>query len=193
MARRKMSLPPDEVLFLRSLSGKILRARVSELFYLGWSLAAIAEAFDPPRARATIRSWVTPSSTPYPSRPTPSSSSLSSSSSSLPITAAENSSSPAPSPAPSPALTLSPKPREERRIYDPRSPQLSIAAARKIADLAPVARQHRAGAAPTGRYAVANDELNRLCRLHFERGASIRELALAAGVSYKAMERRVRA
>lgn len=187
-----MSLPPDEVLFLRSLSGKILRARVSELFYLGWSLAAIAEAFDPPRARATIRSWVTPSSTPYPSRPTPSSSSLSSSSSSsLPITAAENSSSPSPSPYP--ALTLSPKPREERRIYDPRSPQLSIAAARKIADLAPVARQHRAGAAPTGRYAVANDELTRLCRLHFERGASIRELALAAGVSYKAMERRVRA
>ena len=176
----KVSLPPDEAQVLRSLSGKILRARVSELFYSGWSLAAIAEAFDPPRARSTIRSWITPSPTLYPSRPTPSSSS----SPSL-ITAAEN---PNPAPAPSPA----PKPREERRIYDPRSPQLSIAAARKIADLAPVARHHRAGASPTGRYAVANDELNRLCRLHFERGASIRELALAAGVSYKAMERRVR-
>ena len=180
MARVKVSLPPDEAQVLRSLSGKILRARVSELFYSGWSLAAIAEAFDPPRARSTIRSWITPSPTLYPSRPTPSSSS----SPSL-ITAAEN---PNPAPAPSPA----PKPREERRIYDPRSPQLSIAAARKIADLAPVARHHRAGASPTGRYAVANDELNRLCRLHFERGASIRELALAAGVSYKAMERRVR-
>lgn len=180
----KMSLPPDEAQVLRSLSGKILRARVSELFYSGWSLAAIAEAFDPPRARSTVRSWITPSPTPYPSRPTPSSSS-SSSSSSL-ITAAEDSHPPSPAPAPAP------KPREERRIYDPRSPQLSIAAARKIADLAPVARHHRAGAAPTGRYAVANDELNRLCRLHFERGVSIRELALAAGVTYKAMERRVR-
>ncbi len=190
MARVKVSLPPDEAQVLRSLSGKILRARVSELFYSGWSLAAIAEAFDPPRARSTIRSWITPSPTLYPSRPTPSlpSSSSSSSSSSLPITAAEDSHSPSPASAPSPA----PKPREERRIYDPRSPQLSIAAARKIADLAPVARHHRAGASPTGRYAVANDELNRLCRLHFERGASIRELALAAGVSYKAMERRVR-
>ena len=175
----KVSLPPDEAQVLRSLSGKILRARVSELFYSGWSLAAIAEAFDPPRARSTIRSWIVPSPTPYPSRPTPVSSSPSSS---LPITAAEDSHPPAPAP----------KPREERRIYDPRSPQLSIAAARKIADLAPVARHHRAGAAPTGRYAVANDELNRLCRLHFERGVSIRELALAAGVSYKAMERRVR-
>lgn len=181
----KMSLPPDEALLLRSLSGKILRARVSELFYSGWSLAAIAEAFDPPRARSTIRSWITPSPTPYPSRPTPVSSPPSSSSSSL-ITAAESCPSPAHSPSPAP------KPREERRIYDPRSPQLSIAAARKIADLAPVARHHRSGAAPTGRYAVANDELNRLCRLHFERGVSIRELALAAGVSYKAMERRVR-
>ena len=186
MARVKVSLPPDEALLLRSLSGKILRARVSELFYSGWSLAAIAEAFDPPRARSTIRSWLTPSPTLYPSRPTPVSSSPSSSSSSLPITAAESCPSPAHSPAPAP------KPREERRIYDPRSPQLSIAAARKIADLAPVARHHRAGAAPTGRYAVANDELNRLCRLHFERGVSIRELALAAGVTYKAMERRVR-
>lgn len=185
MARVKVPLPPDEAQVLRSLSGKILRARVSELFYSGWSLAAIAEAFDPPRARSTIRSWLTPSPTLYPSRPTPVSSppSPSSSSPSL-ITAAEDSHPPAPSPAP--------KPREERRTYDPRSPQLSIAAARKIADLAPVARHHRAGAAPTGRYAVANDELNRLCRLHFERGASIRELALAAGVSYKAMERRVR-
>ena len=181
MARVKVSLPPDEALLLRSLSGKILRARVSELFYSGWSLAAIAEAFDPPRARSTIRSWITPSPTPYPSRPTPVSSPPSSSSSSL-ITAAEDSHPPSPAP----------KPREERRIYDPRSPQLSIAAARKIADLAPVARHHRSGAAPTGRYAVANDELNRLCRLHFERGVSIRELALAAGVSYKAMERRVR-
>ena len=189
MARVKVSLPPDEAQVLRSLSGKILRARVSELFYSGWSLAAIAEAFDPPRARSTIRSWITPSPTPYPSRPTPSlpssSSNPSDPSSSSSITAAEN---PALAPTPSPA----PKPREERRIYDPRSPQLSIAAARKIADLAPVARHHRAGASPTGRYAVANDELNRLCRLHFERGASIRELALAAGVSYKAMERRVR-
>ena len=181
----KMSLPPDEALLLRSLSGKILRARVSELFYSGWSLAAIAEAFDPPRARSTIRSWITPTPTPHPSRPTPVSSPPSSSSSSL-ITAAESCPSPAHSPSPAP------KPREERRIYDPRSPQLSIAAARKIADLAPVARHHRSGAAPTGRYAVANDELNRLCRLHFERGVSIRELALAAGVSYKAMERRVR-
>ena len=186
MARVKVSLPPDEAQVLRSLSGKILRARVSELFYSGWSLAAIAEAFDPPRARSTIRSWIVPSPTPYPSRPTPVSSPPSSSS--LPITAAESCPSPAPAPSPSPT----PKPREERRIYDPRSPQLSIAAARKIADLAPVARHHRAGAAPTGRYAVANDELNRLCRLHFERGVSIRELALAAGVSYKAMERRVR-
>ena len=182
----KVSLPPDEAQVLRSLSGKILRARVSELFYSGWSLAAIAEAFDPPRARSTIRSWIVPSPTPPPPPPTPVSSPPSSSS--LPITAAESCPSPAPAPSPSPA----PKPREERRIYDPRSPQLSIAAARKIADLAPVARHHRAGAAPTGRYAVANDELNRLCRLHFERGVSIRELALAAGVSYKAMERRVR-
>ena len=187
MARRKVSLPEDEAQVLRSLSGKVLRARVSELFYAGWSLAAIAEAFDPPRPRATIRSWVTPSPTPYPSRPTPSSSSSSDPSdpsSSSSITAAEDSHPPAPAPAP--------KPREERRIYDPRSPQLPIAAARKIADLAPVARHHRAGASPTGRYAIANDELNRLCRLHFERGVSIRELALAAGVSYKAMERRVR-
>lgn len=181
---------------LRTLNGVWLRAYVRDLYAQGWSLAAIGEAMDPPRPRSTVRSWI--SSSP-PSPP-------SSSSSSSPITTAEDLHPPYPPPLPPPPSPLlrpsapsahpapshSPKPRAERRFFDPRSPDLSVTAARKIAHLAPLARRHRSRTAPTSPYALANDELTQICRAEYERGVSIRELAAAAGVTYKAMERRVR-
>lgn len=178
---------------LRTLNGVWLRAYARDLYAQGWSLAAIGEAMDPPRPRSTVRSWI---SSPLPSSP--------SSSSSSPITTAEDLHPPYPPPLPPPPSPLlrpsapshssapSPKPRAERRFFDPRSPDLSVTAARKIAHLAPLARRHRSRTAPTSPYALANDELTQICRAEYERGVSIRELAAAAGVTYKAMERRVR-
>jgi len=51
-------LPQSEVIFLASLSKEQLWRRVKDLNDAGWTLQSIADAFDPPRRRSTIRSWV---------------------------------------------------------------------------------------------------------------------------------------
>ena len=43
---------------LASLSKEQLWRRVKDLNDAGWTLQSIADAFDPPRRRSTIRSWV---------------------------------------------------------------------------------------------------------------------------------------
>jgi hypothetical protein len=166
-------LPQDECLYLRGLSGTALRARVQELNTAGWSLAAIGNAFDPPRGRSTVRSWtVPPTQSLTPSRPIPSpSSSLSSSL----IAAAENNT----------------PPKRERRVYTPSSPALAAAEKDRIKVVAPLARRYRARANPNGVYASANDELTSIARNAYLRGVAISELAAAAGVTYRAMARRL--
>jgi len=51
-------LPKSEAIFLASLSKEQLWRRVKDLNDIGWTLQSIADAFDPPRRRSTIRSWV---------------------------------------------------------------------------------------------------------------------------------------
>lgn len=51
-------LPRSEAIFLASLSKEQLWRRVKDLNDAGWTLQSIADAFDPPRRRSTIRSWV---------------------------------------------------------------------------------------------------------------------------------------
>jgi hypothetical protein len=51
-------LPKSEAILLASLSKEQLWRRVKDLNDAGWTLQSIADAFDPPRRRSTIRSWV---------------------------------------------------------------------------------------------------------------------------------------
>jgi hypothetical protein len=51
-------LPKSEADFLASLSKEQLWRRVKDLNDAGWTLQSIADAFDPPRRRSTVRSWV---------------------------------------------------------------------------------------------------------------------------------------
>jgi hypothetical protein len=51
-------LPKSEAEFLASLSKEQLWRRVKDLNDAGWTLQSIADAFNPPRRRSTIRSWV---------------------------------------------------------------------------------------------------------------------------------------
>jgi hypothetical protein len=51
-------LPESEQVLLRSLVKDQLWSRVQLLHEAGWTLQSIADAFDPPRRRSTIRSWV---------------------------------------------------------------------------------------------------------------------------------------
>jgi hypothetical protein len=170
--RQIVNLPAAECDFLRVLMNEELYARAQELHGVGWSVTAIANAFDPPRPRSTVHTWLSRPHTITPSRPIPSpSSSLSSSL----IAAAEKST----------------QPKRERRVYTPSSPALAAAEKDRIKVVAPLARRYRARANPNGVYASANDELTSIARKAYLRGVAISELAAAAGVTYRAMARRL--
>lgn len=167
---REMKLPDDEVKVLVSCSGDPLRARVRALREAGWTFAAIADAWTPPKQRSSIRALSQqPTKSPLPIVPSPPSSSSSSH-----LAAAEKS-----------------RHSRARRFYDPSTPKISKDDARTIARLAPLARRYRARANPTGAYALANEELTQLCISLYRSGASVLELASAANVTYRAMARRI--
>lgn len=183
----KERLPEGECVYLRTLSGAPLKVRARALYESGWSLAAIAEAWDPPKQRSSVRAWVlsnaTAPDTHPPLPPSPSSPSSSLSSDSL-IVARESSVSAAQAQART-------KTKVPRRVYDPEKPRVPPAQKNKISSLAPLARRYRARTAPGGTYARANAELTDLCKKLYYSGASVRELSLAAGVTYRAMARRL--
>lgn len=181
----KDRLPEGECVYLGTLSGVPLKARARALHQSGWSLAAIAEAFDPPRQRSSVRAWVL-SNVPAPDTQPPLPPSPSSSSSSYSSIIARESS------------VLGADLREKtvrtkvpRRVYNPASPRISSTQKNKIATLAPLARRYRARTSPNGTYARANNELTDLCKNLYYKGTSVRELSLAAGVTYRAMARRL--
>lgn len=158
---RGQSLPSYEITLLQNLEGYELFARAKMLYEAGWTLRAIGDSFDPPRARSTVRYWIN---------------------SELPITSAWTDLPTAPVPT---LATTAPRDLKPRRI-------LTAFEATKIADLAPTARKYRATMKPAHPAAIANTELTAFCaRLHHEDRVTIGELAKAAGVSYRAMARRV--
>ena len=189
-------LPHEECLVLRSLSGVALRARVQALHAQGWSLAAIGNAFDPPRRRSTIRTWVTPQTAPH-NPSLPDSSSDSDANTSTIATGGKSELVPPPPPVPPVPSSLEALSRasiqseKRRRVYDRSNPKVSTSQKRKLSTLAPLARRYRARTSPHGTYARANQELTELCKDLYLSGASVRELSLAAGVTYRAMARRL--
>lgn len=192
----KERLPEGECVYLGTLSGAPLRARARSLYESGWSLAAIAEAFNPPKQRSSVRAWVlsnSPVPAPHTQPPLPPSPSLSSPSSNKTIAAAEKLNPALLSPPPSAAEVVSRqrKDRRNRRVFDPTKPRISPAQKNKIARLAPLARRYRAKTSPNGTYARANVELTDLCKNLYYSGASVRELSNAASVTYRAMARRL--
>lgn len=71
------------------------------------------------------------------------------------------------------------------------SPSIPAATRDKIGMLAPLARRYRAKTSPNSLYAQANAELSEICVGLYERGVPVQDLAEAAGVTYRAMLRRV--
>lgn len=175
-------MPQAERELLASLSGRDLHARLRDLFEAGWSLSSLAEALPTPRPRTTIRAWIT-SLPPLPPTPTPLTS--------APLKEALLPPVPSPFAAPAPASTSA----HVRRFSSPRrSRRLGIdpSTREKISSLAPLARRHRPRTSPRNPARLANESLTRITRDLYGRGASIPELAEAAGVTYRAMSRRVR-
>jgi len=163
--RRRHDIPTDEARHLSSLDPDALRARLRALWDAGWSLAALGAALVPPSPKSTVHSWVRYEPPPEgdSDRPVP-----------LP-------------PGPVGAGLPTDSPTRVRTL----SPLVPPDLAPRISALATLARRHRAGTPPDSPYRLANEELTTVARTLRSMGVPTAEIARAAGVSYRAMARRL--
>lgn len=95
----------------------------------------------------------------------------------------------------SPDLSVIRVPSPVDKTYVPRktpSPGISAADRERMAELAPVARKYRSKLSDEHSATKANYELTSMCMSLYENHVTIQELADAAGVSYRAMYRRIK-
>ena len=86
-----------------------------------------------------------------------------------------------------------PTPEDKRYIpKKPASPGVTPAQKETIQSLAPLARRYRAKLSTNHPSTLANEELTELCTHLHNSGVPLQELADVAGVTYRAMYRRVR-
>jgi hypothetical protein len=96
-------------------------------------------------------------------------------------------------PSPLPDAPL-PTPRRRATGYvsrRPRSPGIEPDVRARLGELAPLAQRYRAKTRSDSREAQANRELTERCVALHASGVPVRELAEAAGVTYRAMARRL--
>ena len=162
---RGQKLPPQEVELLNSIAMDALIVRVAALYSEGWPLQSIGEALSPSRPRTTIRSWV--------------------------LKAAEQTSPPqniVDAPIPSPRLRTDEGGYQKKRV----SPGIPQDVYEDIQRLAPLARTFRSRMTSTSAPSVANGRLTDLCKELHAKNVSVKELAEAAGVTYRAMYKRIK-
>lgn len=158
---RNQTLPEDEGADLLTRRGFDLYKRVYELYQAGWTLRAIGEVFDPPKPRSTIQSWAEKGRKLTDEAPT------------TPISAPKFR---------TPAVYVPVKPA---------SPGISPADVRAIQHLAPVAQKFRSGMHPDHPASQANQILTAICVRLYESHVPISELARTAGVTHRAMAKRI--
>jgi len=161
---RNQHLPEKEVAHLQNLKGFSLYRHVWALYEAGWTLRAIGEAFDPPKSRSTIQSWVNKGREVAPATITT-------------ITDFVE----------APTLATPPTYIPVRPV----SPGISLTDLAEIQRLAPIARRYRAGMSPKHKAALANSDLTAICSRLYASNVSVTELASAAGVTYRAMAKRL--
>lgn len=163
MRPRTAVVPQEEVNYLGSLSITERDSRLKVLHEAGWSLSSLAEAVQSPKT--TVHFWVrNAQATPKAQERT--------------------------IPAPPRSITaLVPTP------YTPRirsiSPKVPPDLRPRLRELSEMSRRYRSRTPSTSPFAVANQELTRLAISLHERGVPTSDIALAAGVSYRAMARRI--
>ena len=169
----RAQLPESEYRLLGALSGNELKARVRELVAAGWSMSAVGKACAPPRSRSTIRSWISPSS---------------SSSSDSTISAVKNSSfNPVPT-APAKKDRYAPK---RKNVMPNASPGLTEVDKSNIKVLAQLASRYRSTSSTSSAFGKANADFTQLINTLYSRGVTVREIAAAAEVTYRAINRRI--
>ena len=161
---RLQSIPKKEADFLNSLTGSNLHRRVSTLFHAGWTLASIGEALTPPKGRSTIKSWVDR----YPQRD-------------LLLY-------PLDVDVPIPRLRT---PDGGYQRLTPVSPGVPSDIADVLKEIAPIAKNYRARMSSVTKEYQANEEMDRITRELKANDVSIADIARAAGVTHRAIARRL--
>jgi hypothetical protein len=93
-----------------------------------------------------------------------------------------------------PSHVTIPTPKKKVQGYvsrRPVSPGISSSDRAHIEALSPLARRYRSKMVPSSPQAVANDELTQFCLDLISQNVTVKQLAEAAGVTYRAMARRL--
>lgn len=162
--KKKVRLPADEVRFLSSLDQPMLQSRLKALWEAGWSLKIIADSLSPTRPKSTVHFWVKTATAQEQRRP-------------IPATPPKSLTTTAP-------LLSSPR---MRSISPSVPPELKT----HLKELATLANRYRAKTPPDSPYAKANQELTHVARMLYNRGVPAVDIAEAAGVTYRAIARRL--
>jgi len=100
----------------------------------------------------------------------------------------EHNYSPLLAPVVKPKIKIQPKGYVPRK---PKSPGIPIDQLARIKELSPLARRYRSGMLDNSPAAIANAELGQICLDLYAKNVTVRELAAAAVVTYRAMARRL--
>lgn len=157
-------LPSDEVTFIASLPRPQAEARMRALWEIGWSLQSIGSSLNPPRPKTTVHFWVKRAASEQQHRQVP-----------------------APPPR---SLTTSVPTKTAPRVRTI-SPGVPEHLKSEIKELSSQARFFRAKTPAGHPVALANDQLTTMVKTLYTMGVPAQALADAAGVSYRAMIRRI--
>ena len=173
--KKQLPLPESEINYLDSLATTNIpafHARLRLLWLEGWSLSILAESVSPQRPRATIHYWVRnvdidiPATPDAPQLPTPQ----------------------YPQPTTLAAALKQDNPDITQASIKPSIPD-DMKATLKTLSLQ--ARRYRARTTQDNKFAVANREFTVLIKALKNQGISPTDIAEAAGISYRAVARRI--
>jgi hypothetical protein len=161
---KQAPLPDDEIRFLRALSPEQQKTRLKALWEIGWSLSTLANSVDPVRPKSTMHFWVRNAPTTEHRRSLP--------------------------PAPPSSLTTATPTKSAPRLRTI-SPGVPPDLKPKIRALSELSRRYRAKTRQDSAIALANQELTVLAKSLRDRGVPTAAIAQAAGVTYRAMAKRL--
>lgn len=161
--RSSVSLPTDEIEFLQQLTPEKRKSRLAALHDAGWSLSVLSRALDTPKT--TIHFW---------------------------IKNADKTDFFSQKPVPGPHISLTRALQNGQTLRTRTiSPKIPPDLVPKIRELSLKSRRYRSRTPKNSPIAVASQELTRLAVLLHSRGVRTSDIADAAGVSYRAMARRI--
>ncbi len=164
MSKNAPRLPKDEVTFLENLSQNELQSRLLALHEAGWSLNVIGKSMKPVRPKTTVHFWIKKAEKTEQKREVP-----------LP---------------PPKSLTTSVPTKTAPRLRSI-SPGVPPDMKPRLRHLSAQARRYRAKSPAGSPLALANEELTAVAKTLRSMGVPTAAIAEAAGVSYRAMARRL--